>query len=172
MYRRLLTGCVILALIVIPIFAAKIPRPAPEFVFETASGEKLALSQFKGKVLAVEFLLTTCIHCKRTSKVMQKLYTEYSGKGFQAIGIAFNDGGKSMLSAYALETGATFTLGAGNRDRVIDFMQHPVMLTMWTPQLAIIDKKGEIRAQYQGTDEFFKNEEVNLRKWIETLIKE
>jgi peroxiredoxin len=168
----MLIGCVILSLVVLPVFAAKIPRPAPEFVFETASGEKVALSQFKGKVLAVEFLLTTCVHCKRTSKVMQKLYNEYNGKGFQAIGIAFNDGAKSMLSGYALETGATYTLGVGNRDRVIDFMQHPVMLTMWTPQLVMIDKNGQIRAQFQGTDDFFKNEEANMRQWIETLIKE
>ena len=140
MYRRLLVGCIVLSLLALPIFAAKIPRVAPDFVFETASGEKMSLSQFKGKVIALEFLLTTCPHCKRTSQVMQKLSKEYSGRGFQAIGVAFNDGAQSMLPSYALETGATYPIGASHRDRVIDFLQHPVMLTMWTPQIVIIDK--------------------------------
>ncbi len=172
MYRRLVTSCVMIALVVLPVLAAKIPREAPEFVFETASGQKLNLSQYKGKVIALEFLLTTCPHCKRTSKVMQDLYNEYSGKGFQAIGVAFNDGAASLLPSYILETGVSYPLGASHRDRVIDFMQHPVMLTMWTPMMVIIDKEGNIRAQYQGTDDFFRAEEKNLREWIEKLLNE
>lgn len=44
---------------------------------------------------------------------------------------------------------------------------------LYFPQVVFIDKKGIIRAYHPATDEaFFKNEEANMRKMIEGLMKE
>ena len=40
------------------------------------------------------------------------------------------------------------------------------------PQLALIDRKGVIRAQYPGNDKFFQDEEKNLRAVFDSLLKE
>jgi hypothetical protein len=41
------------------------------------------------------------------------------------------------------------------------------------PQLVFIDRKGIVRAQYAGDDDFFKEaEETNMRKQIEALLKD
>ncbi len=172
MYRRVLSGWIVATLVCMPMFGAKIPRPADDFTFQLPGGEKANLSKYKGKVIALEFLLTTCPHCQRTSKVMQQMYSDYGSKGFQAVGIAFNDANLQMVKQYAVQTGATYPVGLGDRDKVIEFLQHPIMLTLWTPILVVIDKSGNIRGQYLGTDDFFKNEEVNMRKTIEELLEE
>ncbi len=38
--------------------------------------------------------------------------------------------------------------------------------------MVIIDRKGMIRAQYSGEDDFFRNLDTNLRAQLETLLKE
>lgn len=40
-------------------FAADIPRKAPEFVIQTVDGKQLLVSQYRGKVLCLVFILTT-----------------------------------------------------------------------------------------------------------------
>lgn len=170
MQRRLFAGRIVLALLCLPLFAAQIPRPAPPLTFTLPSGKQVKLSKYKGKVVALEFLLTTCPHCKRASRVIKKLYTEYGPKGFQALGVAINDGAERLIPAYRLELDLNYPVGYIKRDLAVDFLQHPIMRTMYVPQLVFIDKTGTIVAQYSGTNDFFRNEEVNIRKKIEELL--
>jgi len=152
--------------------AAKVPRPAPDFTFSLPNGKQIKLSEFKGQVLAVEFLLTTCPGCKKASTALQRVYEQFGNKGFQPLGVAINEGAAELIPGYIRELRLTYPVGMSDRFKVIDFLQHPVMLTLYMPQLVIIDKKGNIRAQYGGADEFFKNEEENLRKLVAELLKE
>ena len=75
----------------VAVFGADIPRQAPEFVLNMQGGKQDLLSKHRGKVLLVEFLFTTCPHCQHTAAVLSKLQADYGSKGFEAIGIAFND---------------------------------------------------------------------------------
>jgi peroxiredoxin len=169
--RRLLIGLPAVCLVATLLFAAQIPRSAPDFTFLLPGGKQASLNAFKGKVVALEFLLTTCPHCKKCSSSMQRLYDELGNKGFQPVGVAINDGAQDLVPGYVKELRLTYPVGVGERNKVIDFLQHPVMLTMMMPQLVIIDKKGTIRAQYAGTDSFFQNEDENLRNVIEPLLR-
>lgn len=170
--KRFLAACAAFSLLSLPLTAAKLPRKAPKLTFELLSGTRMSLDQFRGKVVVLEFLLTTCPHCKRTSATLQRLYAEYGSKGFQPIGVAFNDGALKTLPNYLQGLRLTYPIGAGDRYKVVDFLQHPIMLTLWTPQLLIVDKKGMIRYQFPGTDKFFRNEEENLRNLLVELLKE
>ncbi|MCW5978221.1 MAG: TlpA family protein disulfide reductase [Bryobacteraceae bacterium] len=170
--RRVLIGVLSVCATAALLLAAQVPRPAPEFVFSLPTGKTINLSSYKGKVVALEFLLTTCPHCKRCSSSMQRVYEELGGRGFQPLGVAINDGAQELIPGYARELRLTFPIGMTDRNKVIDFLQHPVMLTMMMPQLVIIDKKGTIRAQYSGTDPFFENEDQNLRNIVEPLLKQ
>jgi peroxiredoxin len=169
MYRRIVIAGMVLALAILPVFAAKVPREAPEFKFQLAGGGEANLDQYKGKVVALEFLLTTCPHCKRTSALMQRMFAEYQNQGFQALGVAINEG--ANLVTYKQELSIDYPLGLVHRDRAVDFLQHPVVMTMWMPQLVFI-KDGQIVGQFSGTDNFFKNEEENMRQVIEKLLAE
>ena len=70
---KLLTSIVALSLAAAYLIAdPATPRKAPELAFTLAGqGDKL-LSQYRGKVVALEFILTTCPHCQASSHTMTK----------------------------------------------------------------------------------------------------
>jgi peroxiredoxin len=161
----------LLMLALATVLSAADPRPAPELVIKAANGQEQLLSKFRGKVVAVEFLLTTCPHCQKASQNMQKLYKELGPQGFQPIGIAINDMANMLINDYAKQFNLTYPLGYSNRDVATQFLQHPVMMSMLMPQLVVIDRKGIIRHHYPGGDKFFENEEKNLRDVVLPLLK-
>lgn len=153
---------------------ATIPRKAPELAVFLPGGRQLLLSSYRGKVVAVEFLLTTCPHCQRASSIMNKLYQELGPKGFQPLGYAVNDPDLSLVPHYSQRLALQFPVGAGPREQVLGFMQvPPAQPRMLMPMIAFIDKQGAIRAQYAGNEPFFnEQEEQNMRKQIESLLAE
>ncbi len=153
------------------VLSATDPRPAPELVIKSATGQEQLLSKFRGKVVAVEFLLTTCPHCQKASQNMQKLYKELGPQGFQPIGIAINEMANMLIADYSKQFNLTYPIGHSHRDAAMQFLAHPVMMSMLMPQLVVIDRKGIIRQQYPGGDKFFENEEKNLREVLLPLLK-
>lgn len=160
------------ALAAFSVMAADLPRPAPEFTVRMADNKDFKLSDYKGKVVVVEFLLTTCPHCQRCSQAMNKVYRELGPQGMQPVGVAVNDMANMLVDDYVKQFNLEFPVGWQLRDPVIGFLQHPVMMMMSFPNLVIIDKKGNIRHQYPGGDEFFENEEKNLRDVLLPLLRE
>ena len=152
--------------------AANVPRKAPEFVIKLPNGGQRLLTQFRGKVVILEFLLTTCPHCKDTSRIMTRLQTEYGPRGLACIGVAVNEDAIYKIPAYVNETGANFLVGFGDRDPSLALLQHPANKTFMVPRVAFIDRTGMIRAVRGGggDDEFFKNEEQIMRSIIEPLL--
>src|SRR5450631_3820576 len=71
--------------------AAPVPRPTKEFTIVLPSGKQSLLSSYRGKVVMLAFMFTTCPHCQNLSKIITKLQGELGPKGFQALGAAFND---------------------------------------------------------------------------------
>src|ERR1700730_17885598 len=71
--------------------APAVLRKAPEFVLNFPAGEQKLLSNYRGKVVALLFVHTTCPHCQQDSRVFSKLYSEYGSRGFQPIDVAWND---------------------------------------------------------------------------------
>ncbi len=152
--------------------AAEVPRPAPEFVIRGVNGRQTLLSSFKGKVIALEFLHTTCPHCQNCSALLERMYREYGPKGFQPVGVAFNDMATLLVPDYVKQLSLTFPVGVAPRDEVLTYLQHPAVERFYVPQLLFIDRKFVIRGQYSGDNDFFRNEEANMRSTIETLLKE
>ncbi len=64
------------------------PRPAPAFRLLDLSGKRVQLSDFKGKVVLVDFWATFCGPCIAAMPEMQRLHDKYAGQGFTVVGIA------------------------------------------------------------------------------------
>lgn len=151
--------------------AAQIPRPAPELTINGSSGQTFQLSQFKGKVVVVEILSTTCSHCQNSARVLSKVNAELGAKGFQPVGMAIND--NPNVGEFIRSFGVNFPVGVGKRDDAFAFLQHSVMSSFYFPQMVFIDRKGMIRAQYGGNDAFVQNnEEANVRNMVNQLLNE
>lgn len=73
-------GAVIYTLIAKPL--------APAATFSTITGEKIRLSDLRGKVVLVNFWATTCPGCVREMPAMIETYNQYKGKGFEIVAVA------------------------------------------------------------------------------------
>jgi len=127
---------------------APVPRPAKEFICFDQNGNKIALSNFKGKVVVVQFLITTCSHCQALSQMLTRLQAEYGPKGFQAIGVAFNEANAAMVKSYIEDHHIGIPVGYAPRDAVLEYLGVSVMDQRLTvPQVVVIDRSGQVRAQ-------------------------
>jgi peroxiredoxin len=160
-------------MLVAPLIAAQIPRPAPEFPIRLVDGHRLSLSQYRGKVVVLAFVQTTCPHCQHLSVLLNRMYKEYAPRGFQVLGVAFNPMATLLVPDFVKQLDLSFPVGVGLHEEVESYLQHPAMEILYVPQLVFIDRKGIIQAQYAGQDDFFKEpaDEANLRQQIEALLK-
>jgi thiol-disulfide isomerase/thioredoxin len=129
------------------------------------------LSKYRGKVVALAFLLTYCSHCQNTTQVLSKLQKEYGPRGFQVLGSATEDMAQLAVPDFIKRFQPGFPVGFNQRDPVTEFLQHPPMYRLLMPQLVFVDRQGVVRAQYSGDDPFFADQEKNIRGMIENLLK-
>ena len=156
----------------IGLIAAEVPRQSPEFAFTLPGGQHDLLSKYKGKVVVLEFLFTTCPHCQQSATTLSKLQTEYGPKGLQVLGVAINS--DPDIAGFKRMYATTFPVGAATRDQAFVYLQQSIMSpNFYVPQVVFIDRKGVIRAQYGGTDPFLgAQQETNMRGMIERLLAE
>src|ERR1043166_965993 len=150
-----------------------VPRKAPELTITEPSGAQTLLSSYKGKVVVIEFLHTTCPHCQRASQVFTRLHKELGPRGFQPIGIAFNEGVDPVIvNNFVRQLGADYPIGISPRETVESYLGISVMTRYVVPQIVVIDRKGMIRAQSDpgGTESL--QDENSLRNLIDALLKE
>ena len=75
---------------------------APEFSLKDLSGKNVRLSDYKGKVVLVNFWASWCPPCKMEIPGIQKVYTAYKDKGFTVIGIATDDVSPSFIKSMGM----------------------------------------------------------------------
>src|SRR5207249_4884756 len=68
-----------------------LPRPALPLELKSLDGAKASLTDYKGKVVLVDFWGTWCGPCVKTVPELQKLHAKYSIKGFTVLGAAVGD---------------------------------------------------------------------------------
>jgi peroxiredoxin len=79
------------------LFAQGAPRRAPGFCLADTTGQWRDLYDYRGKVVIIEFMQTTCPHCAEFAPKLQAVVQKYPGK-VQILAIALPpDNPKSML---------------------------------------------------------------------------
>ncbi len=152
-------------------FADQVPRPSPDFTVLMNAGTPVQISQYKGKAIALIFLLTTCPHCQKTTGILSKLQTEYGPKGFQVVGCAIQDMASLFVPDFVKKFQPAFPVGFSERGPVLTYLEHPVMLQLLMPQVVFIDRNFTIQAQYSGDNAIFTDDqESKLRGIIEPLL--
>jgi hypothetical protein len=152
-------------------FTAPVPRKAGEIAIALGGGQQLLLSSLKGKPIGLEFLLTTCVHCQRCSGILQQMYREFGPRGFQPVGAAINENASLLVPEFIQKLGVQYPVGVAPQNVAYEFLGASMIEPLQMPQLVFIDRKGIVRAQYASGDDFFRDEEANMRKEIEALLK-
>ena len=161
-----------LALAVSPLYSGQVPRKAAELSVVQPNGTTHLLSQYKGKVIVIEFMFTTCPHCQTSAQLLTKLQNEYGPRGFQVLAVAFNPMAKMLVPDFVRDFKVNFPIGYAERDPVTSFLQHPDSEQLTVPQIVFVDRKGVVRGQSLPMGDTHTASESFLRKNIEQLLAE
>lgn len=148
-------------------------RKAPELAFTFPGPEQKQLSQYRGKVVALEFIYTTCPHCQAASKVMSRIQQEYGARGLQVIDIAINPNADLLVENFVKDYQVAFPVGWTTAEEMQRFMGFSIMDRYVVPQLALIDRRGYIHYQTPANENENWDKIMNesaLRQHIEELL--
>jgi peroxiredoxin len=168
--RALIIGTLLLASG--SLWAATIPRQSPDFTIQMTDGKQVKVSDYRGKVLCLTFILTTCPHCQKTTQLWDNIYPELAPKGLAVVEAALNE--NPNISSFISQFKVPFPVGTAGVMSALDYIQWPKDKRPLVPFLVFIDRNGVIRAQYTGVDEaFFDNQqEQHMRDEAQKLLNE
>lgn len=80
--KTLITASIIGALSIASSFASEVGKPAPAFTAKNVKGEQISLSDYKDKIVVLEWVNFDCPFVKKhySGKNMQKLQADYTAK--------------------------------------------------------------------------------------------
>ena len=155
--RMLLVAVCVLAL-ASPGWGAE--KPAPDFTLkDVLTGKDYSLSQFKGKVVVLNFFTFFCGPCRDEMPDLSKIHEELKGKGLQTFGIALSSD-PTQIRFLVKQLGLQYPVLVGN-DKVSDAYGSIAVV----PTTVIIDKQGNIAQRIEGT-----RKKAVFTKLIEPLL--
>ncbi|HEV2134916.1 MAG TPA: TlpA disulfide reductase family protein [Terracidiphilus sp.] len=134
---------------------------APGFVRRDLNGRTVNLARLRGKVVLLNFWATWCAPCEAEIPVFSRWQREYAAQGLQVIGISMDDGEGPVKSFVGrLEPGYPIAMGDAKLGE-----RYGGVLGL--PLTYLIDRKGVVRAQFQGSADL-----KSVEKRIKELLKE
>lgn len=133
-------------------------RPAPAFTLKDFEGQTIQLSQYRGKVILLNFWASWCGPCQVEMPEFAKWQSSFGGR-LEVLGISMDDN-IAQAKAAARRLHVNYPLLAGNQE-----VGEAYGGIFGLPETFLIDPNGKIRAVYQGGNHL---EEIHAR--IERLI--
>ncbi|HLO24949.1 MAG TPA: TlpA disulfide reductase family protein, partial [Geobacteraceae bacterium] len=123
----------------------EVGQAAPDFQLETLDGHKVQLSDYKGKVVLLNFWATWCPPCRQEIPSMMRLNQAMAGKPFQMVAVSEDAGGKEAVEGYFKESGTALPA-------LLDTDQAVAQRYGLTgvPETFVIDAKGVILKKVVG----------------------
>lgn len=123
---------------------ATMRKPAPDFTLNDASGATVRLTDYRGKVVLLDFWATWCGGCKEEIPWFSKFEKTYGGKNFAVVGVSLDDGGWNVVKPFLARANIPYEILLGN-DRTAQKYGIKSM-----PDTFLIDPKGRVAAAYVG----------------------
>jgi cytochrome oxidase Cu insertion factor (SCO1/SenC/PrrC family) len=148
-------------------------RPSPEFKIRLTPSGDFSPTDYKGKVVVLACILTTCPHCQAAVGMLSGLQREYGERGLQVLAVAFNPMANMLVPDFIKQFHPNFPVGWAEHQEVLNYLNHSTILPLYSPTFVFIDRKGMIRYQRLGDDPLMiADQEKNTRAAIEELLKE
>ena len=118
---------------------------APRFSLKNVQGNTVRLTDFKGKVVLLNFFATWCAPCRQEVPDFVRLYNKHKDKGFEIVGIGLDMEGATVLGPFAKQFGILYPILLGTREVVMDYGE-----IKGVPTSFFIDRKGCVAEQFIG----------------------
>jgi peroxiredoxin len=148
--KRLCTGLATLALAFGIGLPAQVCSPDAKpanlnLTFKDIQGKPFALSDYKGKVILLDFWATWCPPCRKEIPGYIELYNTYRSRGLVVIGVSMDESPSDVKKfVKQIKMNYPIALGAGREDLVPSFGELPL------PTSFVISRDGRICAKHDG----------------------
>jgi peroxiredoxin len=135
-------------------------KPAPDFTLKDANGTTVKLSDYKGKVVLLDFWATWCGPCKIEIPWFMEFEQAYKDKGFAVVGVSMDEEGWTAVKPYIQDRKINYRILLGN-EQVGQLYGGLDSL----PTTMLIDRAGRIAKVHIGLEtgkQGFKDEIENL----------
>jgi peroxiredoxin len=145
--NRLLGGLVLTAIVALG--AGELSdRRAPGFSLPDVNFEQHDLYDFRGKVVVLNIMKTTCPHCRVLSKVLNAAEARYGG-AVKVLSIVHPPDSLAKVQAYLKDNNLSTTILFDSGQVAASYLKlTPQNPSFATPHLFIIDQEGQIREDY------------------------
>ncbi len=125
--------------------ADKDRKPAPDFALKDADGKLVHLSDYKGKVVLLDFWATWCSPCKIEIPWFMDIQRKNKDKGFEVLGVAMDDEGWEVVKPFVAKMAVNYRMVIGN-----DMTAQAYGGVDALPTTFLIDRTGKIAAVHVG----------------------
>jgi len=124
---------------------------AADFNLKDMDGKPVKLSDYKGKVVILDFWATWCPPCVKEIPHFNQLNKTYGAKGLVVLGVSVDEGGLAAVQKFKKKTAVDYKIVLGD-DKTHDTYQGylPREERGGIPFTFVIDKQGMIRQHYVG----------------------
>jgi peroxiredoxin len=119
--------------------------PAPGFILNDASGAPVQLSQFKGKVVLLNFWATWCRACQFETPWFVGFQETYASRGFQVLGVSFDDDGWAAVKPFIAQKRVNYPVMMSDSQLAARYGGVQAL-----PVTFIIDKAGRVAVTHLG----------------------
>jgi peroxiredoxin len=117
---------------------------APDFSLTDVDGKPLALSQYRGKVVLLDFWATWCTPCREETPHFVALQEKYRAQGLQIVGLSMDDDAKPVR-AFQREFRMNYPVAMGTVKVAESYGG-----VLGLPVAFLIDRDGRIVTKYSG----------------------
>jgi cytochrome c biogenesis protein CcmG/thiol:disulfide interchange protein DsbE len=133
---------------------------APDFTLPAVDGSMVSMSDYRGKVILVDFWATWCPPCQEMIPVLSKLHKRYSDKGLVILGVSLDRDGLEALGVYVHENMIPYKVVMGDT-RIGNAFGGVSSI----PTLYIVDRDGRLVRKLAGYHSYRQLEE-QVKKYL------
>ena len=122
-------------------------HPAPDFALKDADGKTVHLSDYKGKVVLLDFWATWCGPCRIEIPWFEDLERTRKDKGFEVLGVSMDDNGWEDVKPFLAQMKVNYRVVIGDDTTAQNYGGVDSL-----PTTFLIDKQGKIAAIHIGLD--------------------
>ena len=120
-------------------------KAAANFSLADAQGTEVALADYKGKVVLLNFWATWCGPCKVEIPWFIEFQQKYQDRGFTVLGVSMDDDGWKSVRPYVASHKMTYRVVIGNDTVAQKFGEIDALPTSF-----ILDRQGRVAAHHVG----------------------